>query len=797
MRIDAFLGPGHVSTVIGCRPYEWIARNERRPIVVSGFEPLDILQSIVMLLRQMKDGESKVENQYARVVPWEGNRAALQAMAEVFHLRPYFEWRGMGFISQSALRPQRRLRRMGCRTPLRSPRRPGHRSQSRAMRRSVERRAEAGAVQAVRKGMHAGASGRRADGFVRRLLRRLLQLRASQDFGADRARSRAGPSHEHPVSGSIALSRPADRNGARRRRQSQPPLGGGSVRAAPSRRFHRACSADAAQVSTMGPASVAFTADSFVVHPLRFPGGSIGDLAVNGTANDLAVSGARPHALVVTLIVEAGLPSPETRSRNSRHRPGCRARGRDHRGRRHQSRRARQSRSSLHHHRRHRPSDSRRASLAAAASSPATRFCSAAPIGDHGITILLARGELDLEADLCSDTRSCVPDGRSARERRRSRCALDARSHARRRRHVAQRTGARCAARGPHRRRSDPGSRHRPRRLRVARLDPLHIANEGQFLAVVAADRAEAALDALRQTPGGELAAIIGEISEQPARHRSLQSRVMAARACSTCWSAIRCRESVSQCRQSPPRRPKFPSLARRRIRRAQRAPSKSFSRAKPRASPKPLRKWPSVSCAAAACSPSAEAPVPPTPSTSPSNSFIPSSSANAPSPRSISPQPSAPGWKPSPFPTISSSDSGRPRAIPKSPRALRVAESRGAMTLALPGARGSYFLRSTRAPSLRPSGAHRNPLSHALGNRPRLSRARGAGPRRRQRRLSLSLSRKINRNRSSAVRSCRLHPGQVARRCKTSHARSASHSSRPCNPLSTPCAARSRSAAN
>ena len=104
MRLDGFIGPGHVSTVIGCRPYEWIARDERKPIVVSGFEPLDLLQSIVMLLRQLEAGRAEVENQYTRVVPWEGNRAALRAMAEVFSLRPYFEWRGLGFISQSALR---------------------------------------------------------------------------------------------------------------------------------------------------------------------------------------------------------------------------------------------------------------------------------------------------------------------------------------------------------------------------------------------------------------------------------------------------------------------------------------------------------------------------------------------------------------------------------------------------------------------------------------------------------------------------------------------------------------------
>jgi hydrogenase expression/formation protein HypD len=111
MRLDGFIGPGHVSTVIGCRPYEWIAKTEGKPVVTSGFEPLDLLQSIVMLLRQFESGEAKVENQYKRVVPWEGNGAALRAMAEVFELRPYFEWRGLGFISQSALRIRDRYAR--------------------------------------------------------------------------------------------------------------------------------------------------------------------------------------------------------------------------------------------------------------------------------------------------------------------------------------------------------------------------------------------------------------------------------------------------------------------------------------------------------------------------------------------------------------------------------------------------------------------------------------------------------------------------------------------------------------
>ncbi|MFF4418586.1 hydrogenase formation protein HypD [Streptosporangium sp. NPDC001559] len=103
LRLDGFIGPGHVSTVIGCGPYGFIARDYGKPLVVAGFEPLDILQSIYMLLRQLAEGRSEVENQYARVVPWEGNPRALAAVNQVMRLRPYFEWRGLGFISHSAL----------------------------------------------------------------------------------------------------------------------------------------------------------------------------------------------------------------------------------------------------------------------------------------------------------------------------------------------------------------------------------------------------------------------------------------------------------------------------------------------------------------------------------------------------------------------------------------------------------------------------------------------------------------------------------------------------------------------
>jgi hydrogenase expression/formation protein HypD len=109
MQLDGFIGPGHVSTIIGVRPLEFVPARYGTPMVVSGFEPTDILQSVVRILRQIESGTPRTENQYARVVRPEGNRAALAAMARAFELRPYFEWRGLGFINHSALRIREEL----------------------------------------------------------------------------------------------------------------------------------------------------------------------------------------------------------------------------------------------------------------------------------------------------------------------------------------------------------------------------------------------------------------------------------------------------------------------------------------------------------------------------------------------------------------------------------------------------------------------------------------------------------------------------------------------------------------
>ena len=104
LHLDGFLGPGHVSMVIGTRVYDFIAGHYGKPITVAGFEPLDVLHSLAMVIRQIAEGRSEVENQYGRIVPEHGNPQALAAIAEVFELREFFEWRGLGSIDHSGVR---------------------------------------------------------------------------------------------------------------------------------------------------------------------------------------------------------------------------------------------------------------------------------------------------------------------------------------------------------------------------------------------------------------------------------------------------------------------------------------------------------------------------------------------------------------------------------------------------------------------------------------------------------------------------------------------------------------------
>jgi hydrogenase expression/formation protein HypD len=102
--LDGFIGPAHVSAVIGSGPFEFFAEEYQRPVVIAGFEPLDVMQAVLMLVRQLNDGRAEVENEYTRVVTREGNLKAQALVADCFELRRSFEWRGLGEVPYSALR---------------------------------------------------------------------------------------------------------------------------------------------------------------------------------------------------------------------------------------------------------------------------------------------------------------------------------------------------------------------------------------------------------------------------------------------------------------------------------------------------------------------------------------------------------------------------------------------------------------------------------------------------------------------------------------------------------------------
>jgi len=106
--IDGFVGPAHVSTVIGSQPYEYFAEEYRKPVVIAGFEPLDVLQAVEMLVCQVNEGRAEVENEFSRAVSREGNARAKGLVAEVFELRRVFEWRGLGKVPYSALKLKER-----------------------------------------------------------------------------------------------------------------------------------------------------------------------------------------------------------------------------------------------------------------------------------------------------------------------------------------------------------------------------------------------------------------------------------------------------------------------------------------------------------------------------------------------------------------------------------------------------------------------------------------------------------------------------------------------------------------
>jgi hydrogenase expression/formation protein HypE len=271
---------------------------------------------------------------------------------------------------------------------------------------------------------------------------------------------------------------------------------------------------DAATVR-VGDASIAITTDSFVVRPLRFPGGSIGDLAVNGTVNDLSVAGAVPLALVCSLIVEAGTSTEVLQAEmqaigSAARRAGVAIVGGDTKVVEHGKA------DGLYITTTGIGRVDPRVALSAAAVRPGDRVMVTGAIGDHGITVLLARGDIDLDATLQSDTRSVFPfasalvdaiaaDLRWMRDPTRGGVATSLNELARD-----------CGFGVVLEEDAIPVRDEVRGACELLGLDPLHIANEGQLLAVVAAQSADRALDALRRVPGGELASIVGTVEAAP-----------------------------------------------------------------------------------------------------------------------------------------------------------------------------------------------------------------------------------------------------------------------------------------
>src|SRR5271155_1057834 len=364
--------------------------------------------------------------------------------------------------------------------------------------------------------MHAGTSRRCINGFFGRIMRRILQLRTPESRSGDDSQRAGLTSEPRPAAAppkirfrepQIEMAHGAGGKASRRLIEGlfAPLLYGASTEPL----------ADAAHVNLNG-ARLAITTDSFVVKPLSFPGGSIGELAVNGTVNDLAVSGAKAEILVVTFVLEAGLPTEILRAEIEAMAAAARDAG---------VRIAGGDTKVVEHGK----ADSMYISTTGLGSPlpsveinpqsvrPGDKVLLSGPIGDHGITILLARGDLEMEGDLYSDTRSVFPlveamvraagpGIRWMRDPTRGGVATSLNELARD-----------CGLGVVLSESSIPVHDAVRGACELLGLDPLHIANEGQFLAVVAPELAGAALKALQQKPGGEEARVIGEIRDQPA----------------------------------------------------------------------------------------------------------------------------------------------------------------------------------------------------------------------------------------------------------------------------------------
>jgi hypothetical protein len=356
--LHGFIGPAHVSTVIGSEPYRFCADDYHRPVVITGFEPLDVMQAVLMLVRQLNEGRAEIENQFTRSVTPLGNQKAQALMAEVFELRDSFEWRGLGQPAIFGAQVAPRIRQLRRRAALCRALPRGRRCQGLRMRRHPARRKAAAGLPRVRHRLHTGQPDRLVHGVVRRRLRRPLHLRPLHDGDANACRdarshgmSPVKPGYTRPLDlrhGRIDMSHGS---GGRSMVQliEQIFLSAFDNPALAARDDH-AVLATPPELALGG--RLVMATDSHVVSPLFFPGGDIGCLSVHGTVNDVAMAGARPLWLSAGFILEEGFPLADLqRIVTSMARAAAEGR-RAHRHRRHQGGAGRQGRWRVHQHHR-------------------------------------------------------------------------------------------------------------------------------------------------------------------------------------------------------------------------------------------------------------------------------------------------------------------------------------------------------------------------------------------------------------------------------------------------------------
>ena len=476
--------------------------------------------------RSSPTGRCEVEIQYRRVVSWEGNARAREAMDEVFDAARALR------VARARQHPAQRAWASPTPTPSSTPsaasRCPGVQVADPArvpVRRGAEGRDQAVGVQGVRHRVHPRARDRRVHGVARGRVRGVLQLRSLRararggGVGRERRHARAADA-ARSCSGALKRrpsARRAHHDGPRRRAasSSQSLIEGLLLPALADEAL--APLADAGTVA-LGDATLALTTDSFVVRPIRFPGGSIGELAVNGTVNDLAVSGARPLALTLSLVLEEGLDASELRAEmDAVARAAARARACEVV--------AGDTKVVEHGHADGMYVcttgvglvDPRARAVAGRARARATACWSRGRSGAHGMAIMLARGEFELRgADRLGHGVAVAGGRRAARGGRRG-PALHARRHARRRRLGAERARARLGGRRAGARDATCRSsrRWRPPRSCSGSIRCTSPTRAG-WSRSSRPGPPSAALAALRAVPGCEQAAEIGEVAAEP-----------------------------------------------------------------------------------------------------------------------------------------------------------------------------------------------------------------------------------------------------------------------------------------